>query len=192
MLPHITQELKANWSTTVMKQIYRNSWFHEKPIEGSLTGETRWSHWDALSPGLQYSSGCLVRGRTLHCHRIQIPIRRALQRQCHLQYVLSVWLSSGILLVTKGLIGSVCFRVLLWGKVIAFMSAIYAFKKQESCESSFVRKGHLVLFKRFSFHVKNEIQQFAWANNGIAGGSFEGVPACWACSGPPTKQHLSQ
>lgn len=30
----------------------------------------------------------------------------------------------------------------------------------------------------FSFGVKNEIQQFAWANNGIAEESFEGVPAC--------------
>lgn len=100
--------------------------------------------------GFRYSSGCLVRGRTLHCHRIQILIRRVLQRQCHIRYVLSVWLASGISLVTNGLIGSVCFRVLLWGKVIAFMSVIHAFKKQ-GCESSVVRKGHLDWLKRFIF-----------------------------------------
>lgn len=54
-------------------------------------------------------------------------VRPVLLRQRHTHYVLSVWLSSGISLMSNGVSGIFWFRVLLWGKAVAFMSVIQAF-----------------------------------------------------------------
>lgn len=118
-------------------------------------------------------------------------VKPVLPRQCHIRYLLSIWLSSGISLMTNGVLEIFWFRVPLWGKAVVFVSVIHALKSR-AARVALWKEGIWFCWNMFLFWCQKWNPAICLGKQWDCRRSFEGVPACWACSGPPTRQHLSQ